>query len=327
MNQLVSGAAFVRRDAIGSWEAHFSTETEVVPAHAVSTLLDIIRQWQEVFPLANTWVGREFGVASLFIRLDFVIRDGKVWVYEVEDRPCGFGFTARMNPFFAERAEAMRRKWPKIRWVSSQFRQTDDEPFFGPPLSLDEALNGNYPHLLVRSRPGEVEYHPLEHRSISTVSEEGNKRYGVPLGWWGLVTAKQDEDGAWFLDPPLAGPCVVKPVRGTRAMLVKVFYPNPNPKDRKPRTDIITGGGEIENADRLARLVAKQPGQQMCVQRFIPPMRLPHQPNKNSIYRLMFGFDPTNGRWSPLGGTWNALDRLVVHGTPDTIFGPLVCED
>lgn len=324
MNQSTSTA--VRRDTVGSWEANFSPVTETLPQRVVTRLLDLIHRWQGIFPLADTWVGRECGVPSLFIRLDFVIRDGEIKVYEIEDRPCGLGFTSAINPFFAERAEAMKKKWPEIRWVSSQYRVTDDEPFFGPPLSLEDALEGDHLHLLVRSRPEEAAYHPLEKRSVSTVSQEGNKRYGATLGWWDIITARQGEGGAWYLDPPLQSPCVVKPLQGTRARLVMVYYPNPNADKKQSRADVITGGGEIRSEGSLIRAIAQQPNRQMCVQPFIPPMRLPHQPHLNAIYRLMFGFDPTRREWIPLGGTWNALDRLIVHGTPDTVFGPLVCE-
>jgi hypothetical protein len=325
MNQPASSVV-VRRDTVGGWEANFSPVIETVTQRVVTSLLDIIHKWQGIFPLADTWVGEEYKIPSLFVRLDFVIHDGKVWVYEIEDRPCGLGFTSAINEFFAERALAMKTKWPKIRWVKSAFRETDDEPFFGPPLSLEDALEGDYPHLLVRSRPEEVAYHPLERRSVSTVSQEGNKRYGAALKWWDIVTAHQNEDGTWYLDSPLQGPCVVKPVQGTRARLVMVHYPNPNADTKQLQTDIITGGGEIRSAKSLVKAIVQQPNRQMCVQPFIPPMRLPHQPHLNTIYRFMFGFDPTCRKWVPLGGTWNALNRLIVHGTPDTIFGPLVFE-
>jgi hypothetical protein len=325
MNQPASSTE-VRRNTIGGWEANFSSVTESVTQNVVNRLIDILHQWQSIFPLANTWVGQEYKIPSLFVRLDFVIHDGKVWVYEIEDRPCGLGFTSAINTFFAERAAAMKKKWPEIRWVKSAFRETDDEPFFGPPLSLEDALTGDYPHLLVRSRPEEVAYHPLEERSVSTVSEEGNKRYGTALKWWDIVTAHQNEDGRWYLDSPLQGPCVVKPVQGTRARLVMVHYPNQNPEATKKqsRTDIVTGGGEIRSVGALIKTIAQQPNRQMCVQPFIPPMRLPHQPHLNTIYRFLFGFDPVCREWVPLGGTWNALDRLIVHGTDRTVFGPLV---
>jgi hypothetical protein len=331
MNQ-PTGCAEVHGNAASIWTANVSNVVETVPQSAVQSLLGIIKKWQRLFPLANTWVGRQFGVPSLFVRADFVLHNGEARIYEIEDRPCGFGVATQINPFFFERATAIRQKWPEIRWVKSDYRVTDDEPFFGPPLTLEEAMAQVTAKVLVRSRPEESKYHVLEDRSVSTVSKEGDKRYGIPLGLWHPVTAKVEEgyDGrssSFYLDPPLTEPCVLKPTQGTRAKLVKVFYPHPHPQNKKPRTDVITGGGEIESIGRLTKLVSKQPCRQMFCQRFIPPMRFPHQSDKNGIYRLMFGFDPSTWDWKPLGGLWNALDRLVVHGTEETTLGPLVCEE
>lgn len=301
---------------------NLSPAEETMPEAAVEEGKEILARWAGIFPGANTWVAKEHGVPSLFVRLDCVVDSaGRLRIYEIEERPCGMGITMRVNPHFALRLTELKRRWPQFRSVKSDTRPTDDELWLGEPLSLAEAREHDG-LLLVRSRPEEDQFHCLEDRAVSSVSEEGNKSYGETFGWWHPVTARpDDEPGSFYLEPAIAGPSVIKPRRGTRSRFVSVYVPKTEREQLRQR--IVFGSGECQGIAQIEKLVARQPNRAMYCQPLIEPMRLPHQPDFNCIYRFFYGFDPEKGQWVPLGGVWMGLDALIVHGTDRTVTGPL----
>lgn len=308
----------------GSWDTAFSPVREVMPKGAIEQCLDIISRWQCLFPLANTWVGQKHRVPSLFVRLDCVIApDGEVKVYEVEERPCGFGLTASCNSSFAQRLVGVQQTWPAIRWVKSEHRHTDDELWFGQGLDLAEARNYDG-CLLVRSRPEETAFHELEDRAVSSVSKEGDKNYGVDLGWWNTITVADDGSGSLVLSPSLPDAAVLKPTQGTRSRLIKVYLTTERRQNLRDRGFAVNGSDSLT---QLTKLVGKQPNRQMFCQPFVEPMLFLHQPGRNGIHRIFFGFNLETGAWVPLGGVWMALDDLIVHGTNRTITGALTVEE
>jgi len=317
----------VRHGSGQAWEYAFSSQEELFPDTAISQAREYLSIWQGLFS-GDTWVKREHNVPSFIVRLDCVVHDGELQVYEIEERPCGLGMIPLCNPFFGERLAAHLSKWPEIRWVAGPGRDTDDELAFGSPLSLQEALRYDGP-LLVRSRPEDHEFHALENRSVSSISREGDKRYGVEMGWWDEITARmefEDRDRVYVTDPSLSDPCVIKPRRGTRCNLVKVVM---RAKQREALRDrgIIVGKGDCESPDQVAKLIFQQPHRTMYRQPLIVPLKLSHQPDKNAIFRMYFGYDPNAKEWTPLGGMWMALNSLIVHGTNNTVTGPLIFRD
>jgi len=322
-----------RRTLDNGWSFDTSSVVEYFSASAIEQALDLIRRWISVFPKGTTWVGKEYNVPSLFIRLDCIVdTQGALRVFEIEERPAGIGATMRLNPFFAERFAQVQRQWPSFKWVRVAERNTDDADWLGEGMTLEQALHHDG-LLLVRSRPETVEYHPLEDRSVSTIRHEGDKRYGVELGLWSIVRWQSDpqEESGGYVVPAVKSPCVLKPVQGTRCRNVKAYL---NGSIDMVRVDgvgkvphlggvrLIKVANDTLGIDSIERHV--RASGEMFSQPFVMPMRLSHQSEKNAIYRFYFGFSPQKNAYVPLGGVWAASRSLLVHGTDDTVFGPLM---
>ncbi|GEM_PF-1428651 len=307
----------------GEWRTNLSQEVEYMPTEAVFQGVEILKDWSRVFPVGNTWVGKHCGVPSLIVRIDCVVDVyNQIRPYEIEERPCGLGLTGLCNPAFAQNLKRVQASWPAIRWVQSNYRATDDELHFGPGLTLEEAKD-HEGMLLARSRPEETEFHELEDRSVSSISHEGNKQYGLQFGWWDLVSSTHDGDLDWYISPALASASVLKPVQGTRSRHIKVHLPQGMKQELRER-GVPMRKSDTDSIPQLLKLIRSQPTSQMYRQPFVEPMRLLHEPSRNAIYRMFYGFDLATGKWRPLGGVWMALDSLIVHGTDQTVTGPLL---
>lgn len=307
----------------GAWKTNLSQEIEYLPEDAMLQGIEILKAWSSVFPVGNTWVGKNCSVPSLVVRIDCVVdASGAIKPYEIEERPCGLGLTGLCNPFFARNLAKVQASWPAIRWVQSQYRATDDELHFGPGLTLEEAIDHDG-MLLVRSRPEETDFHQLEDRSVSSVSREGDKQYGLHFGWWDLISCAHDGDFDWYVTPALEQASVLKPVQGTRSRHIKVYLPPDLKQDLRVR-GVPMRKSDTDSVSQLVKLIRSQPTSSMYRQPFVEPMRFTHEPSRNAIYRFFYGFDLATGDWKPLGGVWMALDSLIVHGTDQTVTGPLL---
>ena len=284
-----------------------SSHEEYFPPWAVEQSQHMLQRQAAVFPKGDTWVGRKFGVHTLLTRVDCVLRDGKVCFYEGEDRPDGAGTTSVVNSQFAQRFADIRRMWPTFRWVKSIHRTTDDHLWLGEGLSLEEALSCR-DLLLVRSRPEEDAFYPLEDRAIAPVRHEGCKYYGVPLGLWSVLMGA-DAESVVFPE----GSFVVKPKQGTRGRAIGLYLTE---VDRAK----LPGVKRMSRGDVVRRVLRE--GGVVC-QPFIPAMQLSPAPNMHAIYRMYFGFDTEKGVYQPLGGVWMATADPIVHGKEGAITGPL----
>lgn len=293
---------------VGGWNLNVSRHVEVFPDWAVAEAQEFLLRQAQVFPKGETWVGRELGVHTLLARVDCVVRDGKLHIYEGEDRPAGVGVTSMLNPAFARRLAAIRSQWPKFRWVAYDKRPTDDRLWLGDGLTLTEALDCR-DLLLVRSRPEDEAYHVLESRAVAPVRFEGCKQYGAELGLWTI------------LGPDSALPTVtsvIKPWQGTRGRAIEIFV-----SEQEVSTFGLPRNRRLNTGDVLRRIRVE--GGVVC-QSYIPAMRLSPCPEYHGIYRMYFGDNPKTGAYEPLGGVWMATPGLIVHGMDTAITGPLVLE-
>ncbi|HVU75490.1 MAG TPA: hypothetical protein VHD38_01465 [Candidatus Paceibacterota bacterium] len=312
------------------WSHNVCRVVEKLPKNGVDEALDHIERWARVFPHKGTWIGDTFGVPSLAVRIEGTYDEENGWkIFEIEDRPCGLGVTPRINDAFAQRFAALLPRWPLMKWVIDPERNTDDDLWLGPGITVEEALKRDG-LLLVRSRPEKTAYHELESRSVSTISREGDKRCLAELGLGTIVRWEpDDEELEGKLTPAVTNASVIKPVQGTRCRNVMVYLngavtykklagqKTPFIGDRrlhKSKSDTVT-------FERLLKEVRSM-GEAIC-QPFHMPMELDHLPNMNAIYRFYFGFDPGTQRYVPLGGVYNASTSLRVHGEEGVVFGPL----
>lgn len=303
----------------GEWPMRISQQKELFPVRAVRQAQNFLESWSTVFPHGNTWVGKEFGVPSLIVRFDCIVdTNGDLRIYELEDRPCGIGIGGVLFPHFKESVESVKNTWPAFRWVRAVNRPTDDEYWSGPGLTLEEA-HATDTLLLVRTRPDHPGVESLESRAISTVRFEGCKAYGEKLGLWTranrLSSSGADTDS--FAGFPHES-CVIKPIQGTRGFKVGFYLVGDE--------DHVRFGNRCKSMSPkdLQRRIRKD-GSVFC-QPLIPPMERDHVPGMGMIYRIYFGFDCSAREYVPLGGVWMANKGLLVHGSPDTVTGPLFLE-
>ncbi len=314
------------------WSCKVSSQEIRLPVTAVDEAIQLIKTWAEKFPRVGTWVGDTHDVPSLVVRVEGTWAEDTGWrLSEIEDRPCGIGICSELNSGFASRLREVRATWPSIQWVQDSTRVTDDALWLGDGITLEQALqSGSDTYFLVRSRPEHSTYHQLEPRAISTVSQEGNKRPLVDMGLADIITWREDleEFGGGYIDPPISGPCVVKPLQGTRARGVTVCLdgceirkiggqkvPHIGGRPVKKRKRDTTGLDGLERFVRESKILLRQP--------FHMPMRLEHLPDLNAIYRFFFAFHLNTLSWVPLGGVYNASESLIVHGEKGVVFGPL----
>ncbi len=290
----------------------FSERHEVFPDWAVEEARNLLMRQAKVFPLGSTWVGREYGVHTLWARVDCVIHGDRLLCYEGEDRPDGVGSVRCINPAFAARLDEVRAEWPSFRWVRSSNRHTDDELWLGPGLALEEAL-ASRDLLLVRARPEDSAYHPLEDRAIAPVSHEGCKRYGVALDWWQVLSWNSDTNEPDHV-PTVSS--VIKPIQGTRGRAINLYLFEPELSGLDVPKGVLISRGELRRRVRKEKEVVCQP--------FIPAMRLPDLPDRHAILRMYFGFSPRTCSFVPLGGVWMATPDPIVHGKEGAVVGPLV---
>ncbi len=306
-----------------SWKLRVATHQEIFPKTAVYQAQKVLRDWSAVFPKGNTWVGREYGVPSLIVRLDCVVEEnGTLKIFEVEDRPCGGGIASHVVPGFKDTVAALQKEWPPFQWVIGPNRETDDALWLGQGITLEQAksMDGL---LLVRSRPEDREFHCLEPRSVSTVQHEGDKRCCAepPLSICSLLKWIIDpsEQAGGYIEGLPGGPFVVKPWKGTRAREVRVYLNGHTPNKINMQRKEKLSFGDLERWMKGQRLAVCQP--------LIPPMQRSFLPQMNMICRAFFGYSPTKASYIPLGGLWMASRSLVVHGNSESISGPLMLED
>ncbi len=296
------------------WQHRVSDREERFPPEAIDQAQALLGRWAPIFPVGQTWVGRELGVPSIIVRLDCVFRNDLLQVMEIEERPCGIGVTRQLNPQFARELGSRRLDWPDFAWVHSDNRVTDDDLWL-EGLTVEQAHAETDRLLLVRARPEDAEARSLERRAVSSAVHEGDKRYGVALGLWRIVEWVNGAENA--IVPTIEGPTVIKPVQGTRARNIGIFIPQEHRRDLvhiKEKDDLI-GTQRLET-------IMRQRGR-MVAQPFIRPMQFGHLPNMNAIYRFYFGFRPGTG-YLPMGGMWVATKSLIVHGHERAVIGPLI---
>ena len=179
-----------RKISAGSWYVNVCNRVVRFPGWAQRAGRDYLASWQKHFANEETWAKKEMGVPSLIVRLDCVLIDGSLRIYEVEERPAGIGITNKMNPKFADGLADIRRFWPDFKVVVSPNRTGGDDH-----LWAEVAEHGGFDTeiVLVRAEPEEKDYHKYAPRSISSVVSKGNKSYGVPLGFWKSVSDSQSQ--------------------------------------------------------------------------------------------------------------------------------------
>lgn len=295
---------FFGRAGANPWKVQILNREFPVPAKVTAQCLQLLAEWQEVFPREETFAQTHFGVPSLLVRFDCVWHETTgLGVYEIEDRPAGVGITTLVNQQFRELFLNLREEWPEFSAVVSPLRWPNggDDHLWLREISVEEARK-NKELLWVRAEPWERALHEFAPRSVSTVQTEGLKSYGVPLGLWSEIRI---EDGTLQL-PWSEGFCI-KPLQGSKTQKVFIWDPQ-----------AYTPSGRERALYHLKSLGTAY------LQRFIPPMPLKiGERQYNAIWRIFFGWSPRLREWVTLGGEWDArpAPHSLIHGALDAITG------
>lgn len=288
-----------------NWKTNYSNGEYKLSSVCEDKALLIINQWKDLFPKENTWVQKNLGVPSLFIRLDCVLQeDSEVHIYEVEERPSGMGIANDINPIFAKTLKEAMNNWPTFKTVLSEKRDGRYD-CWTPMISMDDALNSN-DLLLIKAEPNEEEFHKFENRSVSSVKQKGNKSYGLDMGLWKEVRVDDFNDFEWDL-----GFCL-KAKQCSKARGVEIWYPH-----KKILED--SGISGISTKTRIRRILEENSS--MYYQSFIPPMLRNGEP---MMFRLFFFYDIQKREYVYGGGLWNSRKNYKIHGATDTTFGLVV---
>lgn len=282
----------------GGWSVKYTNEKMFLPETAANEGKEILKKWAEVFPRENTWVQRNFKVPSILVRFDhFVNEAGQILVCEAEEEPAGTGFATIINSQFRNNIESLIKEWPPFNLLIAPNWSGNDDRLWLNEIRLDQ---WKPPQLVwIKSFPCDPLFHPLEKYSVTSLTKKWDKSYGEKLGLWKKVSYENIDSLPWETG------FVLKPLIGCRSKDVEIWDP-------KKRTGYST-------KSRIKRTFQKE--NTMYVQEFISPniTKFGH-----TLFRTSYGFRPSTSEWECLGGVWIARNNIRLHGSPDSIWGPLV---
>jgi hypothetical protein len=249
-----------------------------------------------------------WGVPSVLVRIDSAVTEGRLGIYEIEERPAGLGIACFVNPEFKVRFHSWLKsyEWNMAVVISHRRANHDDWVWtseFGVPLfngkSCPPVPENNA--LLVRAEPEEEEYWPFASRALFPIRLKGWKGYGLRLALWEPIP----EDLNLL---PWDEGFALKPYQGSKMRDVLLWHPSKAPG--------IATRTKVENMIKSGRVAYWQ--------RWIPPEQHSFIPtNYYLIRRIYFAYSPDQG-WIYLGGLWNARPNLRIHGASDAVFGSVV---
>lgn len=300
---------------VGPLVVNSTRATVSVTATEINDLRERLPRWARAYARTEeTFAWGTFRVPSVIARFDYSVNQqtGMVNVYEIEDRPFGMALTTMLAPSFAENireiVSALKEKTQRpvgVYVAPDRVGNTDDMTLKEMNIFdyvVDSVSDAPKDTLLwVRAERTDESVKNLAHRSISTISSEGNKAYGVEMGMWEHAGRQVDFDQ----------PFVLKPHSGCRCQGVEIWHPSP-PK----------GIGGFATRTRVTR--ALESGTAAYVQPFYEPEQCAHLPGAWMVRRLFFGFNALTAQWNPLGGMWIGRKNAKLHGSMDSVTGPLV---
>lgn len=288
---------------VGNWTTEYSHKKLILPKTVQEEGEKILEKWTTCFPKENTWVQNNFGVPSLLVRFDhYISEDCHMRVCEIEEEPAGTGFAKKINQQFEEILDSLLKEWPYFSLIVAPNWDGNDDTLWIKEISIE---TWRPPQLVwVKSFPCDAQYHHLESFSVTSLKRKWDKSYGEKMMLWKPVSAEAIDSLPW--DEGF----VLKPLVGCRSKGLEIW-------DIEKRTGSSTKA-------RIKRTLDGQ--RKMYLQEFIPP-NTDKEIDGYILYRTSFGFSPSNRKWKCLGGVWIARKNIRIHGSPDSLWGPLVLEE
>jgi hypothetical protein len=249
-----------------------------------------------------TWVEEQFAMPSLFARVDHI---GKS-ICEVELRPNGVGVVATALPSLNKRLYEVRaRCWHGLKVVvaaSPERTALVDDARAGLTVVRTASL-GDLPDdalCIVRADPQESAFVPFQPRSVSPITSDGDRQYGIDVLWDRFDPTRVD----WNVPFVVKGP-------GTRSEAVYFWDPA---------------------SMRQESFLKTLPDAELIVQ-----PRFEHAPNPYArvvhengdvipyatLHRSFFFFNVRTFQWEHAATCWAACPTPPVHGTPELVLGPV----
>lgn len=279
------------------WVVRYRTQEINLPLWAIERGAEVLQSWQEVFPKEDNWAQKNFGVPSLITRIEGTMHGESLSLFEVEERPAGIGVNTKISSEFRLRLEGLKREWPRFKALISCARQGAGDDYLWIETVNPEDVRAS-DALLVRAEPEESEFWKFESQSVSSIRFKGDKSYGQDLGWWHRVSNPDQlnwEKGF-----------VLKPIQSSKARGIEIWDPF------QKRNGSSTKSRICRSLERFGT---------MYCQDLIEPNISPC--GTNMIYRIFYGYSPSQRRWVCLGGVYNVRPNLRIHGASDGYFGPL----
>ncbi len=313
--------ASAERRQFGPWSILRHNASLVMDSNEINGLIDFACRWQNFaqdsfVEVEQTYLQKNFGLSGVMIRLDYIMRDDRVMVYEIEERPA-LAVGMWTNPdvksgiiqtFF----ELEQYSGKKVKVLVSNLRKENTDDWVLPELtdsricvehhekSPCECADSLY---YVRSHRTEESYWNLAGNAISTIKSEGIKSYGLNMGLWHKVTdaAQLDFDSKFAL----------KPLAGSRCEEILFWSPDKSLRGRSTKT-------------KLQSFFEKNPlgG---YVQELIMPESADFLPEDYRLLRRSYlSYSPLTLNWKVLGGVWIGTDNIKIHGTRDSFSGVII---
>lgn len=279
------------------WEVRVSDRAIQLPEWIADAGKNVLDKWARVFPKEKSWIQKEFGIPSFIVRVEGVPVGDRFHFFEIEERPAGIGVTSETSQSFADNLGKLTKVWPEFKVLVSSARQGAGDDYLWREIVTPEQVKDS-DLLIIRAEPEETEFYQFVNRSVSSLSEKGNKVYGEKFGWWKTVSSKEEL--------PWSTPFVIKPCQGSKARGLEIWDPIKKRSGSSTKSRIIR---TLSNAGK------------MYCQPLVDPIE--HEGGM-MIYRIFYGFDPRCGKWICLGGCYNVRPNLRIHGASDAFFGALV---
>lgn len=318
------------------------THLGCVPREHIELHLLMLQQWCMCYRREDTYAHREWGVPSVIVRFDYAAGSPDK-PYELDDSPNGLGLASELCPGFAERVHEVlygcsQAAGLPVRFFLSPQRaeagNSDDELFVarhGVGIELDRGSILVDPCSQIwwpRTNPGEArEYPHVVRQALRPVATEGDKGYGLGMGWWDLC-------------PPLApGLCAGDIDSGDARVWVEGAVPAGAAGAAFKYSGARCEGVEIytrqrqsgsATATKIVRHIrdAREQGLPVYRQSFVAPTTstLPGLEGWPEVWRVYYGHDPIHNQWSCLGGLCVARPhgQIKLHGARDAVTWPLI---
>jgi|GEM_PF-1073373 len=288
---------------IGEWKFWHSTETLSLPGKNLKEAEERVTDWLQYFPREENWVGQNFGVPSLFLRMDCSILNGHLNLYKIKECPDKIGAMKIINPRFKATSEKLQRGWPNIKSLVTSYSDHSDDDLWLEEVNLEEAKKK--PGLLfIRTKSGEEIPDLFKKWSVNPLETKGDKSYGLKMGLWREVSVN-DLDRLNWKD----GFCL-RARKTSDLKNVEIWHPDKN-KFQKHGISGFSTKIEVENALR-------ENGSMYC-QPFIMPMR--SSTGLRMILQLYFIYNLQKMKYEYAGGTFVERPSIRIKREGDAVIG------